>query len=41
VRLENTGHILDAKDINVEGNKLLNKREVVLEVVFFLGVLGK
>lgn len=41
VRLENTSHVLDAEDINVEGDELLYKIEVVLKVVLLLGVLGK
>lgn len=39
VRLKNTGHILDTEDVDVELDELVDKIEVVLEVVLFLGVL--
>lgn len=39
VGLENTSHILDTQDVNVEVDELLNKVEVVLEVVLLLRVL--
>lgn len=38
VRLEDTGHILDAENVDVELDKLFDKVEVVLEVVLLLGV---
>lgn len=38
VGLENTSHILDTQDVDVELDELLNKIEVVLEVVLLVGV---
>lgn len=38
VGLEDTGHILDTEDVDVKLDKLVNKVEVVLEVVLLLGV---
>ncbi len=38
VGLENTSHILDTKNMNVEVHELVDKFEVVLEVVLLVGV---
>ncbi|CRK33375.1 hypothetical protein BN1723_014728, partial [Verticillium longisporum] len=39
--LENSSHILDAEDMNVKGNELVNKIKVVLQVVLLVGVLNE
>lgn len=38
VGLENTSHILDTKDINVESDKVVNELEIVFKVILLVGV---
>lgn len=39
VGFQDTSHILKSKDIDIESDQLVNKVDVILKIVLFLGVL--